>query len=149
MRSSSLDWFMGRSGNPSIMANMLAKYDGQILQMHGNQVRRGGQSQVCYIGSMELFDCPVIWAGPVELTDEREAHIHERHGELLPVLYRLLRDTLEFPHIVSAERERHSYNSPRWHTNLRNGKYAIIVVGTQRLPGNAPLHNHCIPITLI
>ena len=87
---------------------------------------------MCYIGSMELFDCPYL-GGPVELTDEREAHIHERHGELLPVLYRLLRDTLEFPHIVQRS-ERDTRIFSRWHTNLRNGKYAIIVVGTQDYP---------------
>ena len=89
---------------------------------------------MCYIGSMELFDCPYLGA-PVELTDEREAHIDERHGELLPGLYRFFRETLEFPHTIQrSASSSHVRLFSRWHTNLLDGKYVIIVVGTQDYP---------------
>ena len=83
---------------------------------------------------MELFDCPYLGA-PVELTDEREAHIHQEHGELLPRLYRFLGDTLEFPHFVQQSASAGNVHLfSRWHTHLLNGKYVIIVVGTQTYP---------------
>ena len=89
---------------------------------------------LCYIGSMELFDCPYLGA-VVELTDEREAHIHEQHDELLPGLYRFLRETLEFPHVIQrSARSSDIRLFSRWHTNLLNGKYVIIIVGTQAHP---------------
>ena len=87
---------------------------------------------LCYIGSMELFDCPYLGA-VVELTDEREAHIHEQHDELLPGLYRFLRETLEFPHVIQRSTNNARIFS-RWHTNLRNGKYLIVIVGAQAYP---------------
>ena len=87
---------------------------------------------MCYIGSMELFDCPYLGA-PVELTDEREAHILEEHDELLLGLYRFLRETLEFPHVIQRSANNARIFS-RWHTNLRDGKYVIIIVGTQDYP---------------
>lgn len=83
---------------------------------------------------MELFDCPYLDA-VVELTDEREAHITERHDEMQLMLYRLLRQTLEFPHVVQQSASAgnvHLFSC--WHTNLLNGKYVIVVVGVQVHP---------------
>ena len=83
---------------------------------------------------MELFDCPYLGA-PVELTDEREAHIFLRHSDELPRLYRLLSNTLEFPHFVQRSAKPGNVRLfSRWHTNLLNGKYVIAVVGIQTYP---------------
>lgn len=81
---------------------------------------------------MELFDCPYLGA-PVELTDEREAHIHERHDEMQLTLYHLLRQTLQFPHVVQRSANNALIFS-RWHTNLLNGKYVIVIIGSQTYP---------------
>ena len=69
------------------------------------------------------------------MTDEREAHIHQEHDELLPGLYGFLTDTLEFPHVVQqSASSRHVRLFSRWHTNLLNGKYVIVVIGSQTYP---------------
>jgi hypothetical protein len=45
------------------------------------------------------FSCPYL-AGEVELTEEREKHIADRHPELLPKFRDRIRATLAEPHEV-------------------------------------------------
>ena len=79
---------------------------------------------------MELFGCPYL-DGVVELTDERITHIGNKHSEILSNVQAYVGNTLENPDEV-----RLSVKDPdvrlfvRWLPQLRNSKYAIIVVRT-------------------
>jgi hypothetical protein len=74
------------------------------------------------------FECPYL-GGPVELTDEREAHIALRHADLLPDVEALIGRTLEDPDAVhrSAVYEGRLLFS-RWYSELRGGKHVLVVV---------------------
>jgi hypothetical protein len=79
---------------------------------------------------MKHFDCPYL-RGRVELTDERELHITERHPELAGRV-EILADVLANPDSVRL--------SPRfadarlfslWLAELRGGKHLVVVVASE------------------
>lgn len=77
---------------------------------------------------MPLLPCPYIGTD-VELTEEREQHIAERHPDLIPEHRELIARTLADPDQV-----RHSTHFSgahlfsRWYNGLGGGKYVVVVV---------------------
>ncbi len=79
---------------------------------------------------MELFDCPHL-DGTVELTDERVLHIESKHSDILSDVRSYIGGTLENPDEVRVSvKDSRVRLFVRWFPQLRNGKYAIIVVRT-------------------
>ena len=76
----------------------------------------------------QFFACPYL-GSDVELTDEREAHIASRHGDLLPAHLDLISQTLLAPDAIHASR---SYSNrllfSSWYDEFRGGKYILVVV---------------------
>jgi hypothetical protein len=86
---------------------------------------------------MASFPCPYL-QGEVELTEERERHIADRHPDLLPAYRDHIADTLADPDEV-----RRSVRLVNARLFIRQfdtigGKYAVVVVVTD--PG--PSHRH-------
>lgn len=80
---------------------------------------------------MSRFPCPYL-AGQVELTDERERHIAERHPELLPSHKIWIRETLADPALVRrSARSATARLFSRWYTDLRGGSHVVVVVVTE------------------
>jgi hypothetical protein len=80
------------------------------------------------------FPCPYL-KGEVELTDERKNHIADTHPDLLPEHVRYIAHTLADPDQI--RRSRHFANAgmfSRWFDGLRNGKYLVVVVVSDKLP---------------
>ncbi len=79
---------------------------------------------------MTWFPCPYL-KGRVELTEERERHIAERHPDLLPKYRERIEETLGAPEQV---RRSVSFGSAklfsRWYTDLRQGRHVVVVVVT-------------------
>ncbi len=74
------------------------------------------------------FPCPYLRA-EVELTAERECHIAERHPDLLPEHRGKIAETLANPDQVRrSARFGNARLFSRWYTNLRGGKYVVVVV---------------------
>ncbi len=72
--------------------------------------------------------CPHLQAD-VELTEERERHIHERHPDLLPRYRDRLAATLSEPDEV--RRSVHAANArlfSRWFDDIMSGRHAVVVV---------------------
>lgn len=79
---------------------------------------------------------PCAWYGAeVELAEDREWHIAERHPELLPDLRRVIAETLASPDLVRRSR-RHpgACMVTRWFDWLLGGKHAVVVVMSQDHP---------------
>ena len=77
---------------------------------------------------MALLSCPYL-GGDVELTEEREQHIRERHPDLLPSYRDQLGQTLADPDQV--RRSASSANGrlcSRWFDNIRGGKHLVAVI---------------------
>ncbi len=74
------------------------------------------------------FACPYL-RGDVELTEEREDHIRERHPDLLPKFRKCLAETLDSPDRVrpSARLENARLFS-RWFSEIMGGKHVVVVV---------------------
>ena len=80
------------------------------------------------------FPCPYL-AGEVELTEERERHITERHPDLLPAHRQRIAETLAAPDQVrTSARFGSAKVLSRWYTDLRQGKYVVVVVVSEREP---------------
>jgi hypothetical protein len=74
------------------------------------------------------FSCPYL-AGEVELTEEREKHIGERHPELLPRFRDRIRATLAEPHEVRrSARSASARLFSRWFDDIMGGKHVVVVV---------------------
>ncbi len=74
------------------------------------------------------FSCPYL-AGEVELTEEREKHIGDRHPELLPKFRDRIRVTLAEPHEVRhSARSAHARLFSRWFDDIMGGKHVVVVV---------------------
>ena len=74
------------------------------------------------------FSCPYL-AGEVELTEEREKHIGDRHPELLPKVRDRIRMTLAEPHEVRrSARSVDARLFSRWFDDIMNGKHVVVVV---------------------
>ena len=77
---------------------------------------------------MSWFSCPYL-QGEVELTEERERHIAERHPELLPEHRERIAETLADPDQVrKSTRFGSAKLFSRWYTDLREGKHVVVVV---------------------
>jgi hypothetical protein len=83
---------------------------------------------------MRRFPCPYL-EGDVDLTEEREHHIAERHPELLPVHRTLIAETLADPdHVRRSSRFGSAKLFSRWYTDVRRGKYVVVVVVSEHEP---------------
>ena len=72
--------------------------------------------------------CPYLH-GDVELTDERERHIRERHPDLLPKYLDRVADTLCEPDRVRRSvRVANARLFSRWFDDIMGGKHAVVVV---------------------
>jgi hypothetical protein len=77
---------------------------------------------------MTRFPCPYL-SGDVELTEEREAHIAERHPDLLPEHRARLVETLAAPDQVRRSvRFGSARLFSRWYTDVPRGKHLVVVV---------------------
>ncbi|MEJ2746770.1 MAG: hypothetical protein P8183_02460 [Anaerolineae bacterium] len=79
---------------------------------------------------MTLFSCPYL-GKEVELTEEREQHITQRHPDLLPEYRQQIAETLLNPDQV--RRSSHFRNArlfTRWFDTVKQGKYVVAVVIT-------------------
>ncbi len=74
------------------------------------------------------FSCPYL-AGEVELTEEREKHVGDRHPELLPKIRDRIRLTLAEPHEVrQSARSADARLFSRWFDDIMGGKHVVVVV---------------------
>ena len=104
--------------------------------------------------SVTFFSCPYL-GGQVELNEERERHIRDGHGELLPERVELIELTLAAPERIQRKiPDDNSLQFCRWHHDL--GKYIVVVVVndsrprkwivtayvTHRLPGGEIIWQH-------
>ena len=81
------------------------------------------------------FPCPYLGA-QVELTDEREQHITERHPDLLPEHGQCVADTLADPDQVRRSvRFANAWLFSHWFESLRGGKHVVVVVVGASTPG--------------
>ena len=77
---------------------------------------------------MTRSPCPYL-GGEVELTDERERHIAERHPDLLPAHRDRLAETLADPDDVRRSRRFGDARLfSRWFDSVRGGKHVVVVV---------------------
>jgi hypothetical protein len=77
---------------------------------------------------MSRFPCPYL-NSEVELTEEREHHITERHPDLLPEYREQMIETLAAPDQVRRSvRFGNARLFSRWHTNVKRGKHVVVVV---------------------
>ena len=91
--------------------------------------RTGGYGVTTY------FPCPYLNAA-VELTDERERHIAERHPDLLPKHRTHIAGTLADPDQVRlSPRFVNARLFSRWFESVRGGKYVVVVVVGEPAPG--------------
>jgi hypothetical protein len=76
---------------------------------------------------MALFPCPYL-QGEVELTDERERHIAERHPDLLPAHRDRLADTLADPDEVRRSARLVNARLLVRQFATIEGKYVVVIV---------------------
>ena len=77
---------------------------------------------------VRLFACPYLQA-EVHLSRGREAHMTERHPDLLPEYRDCVRATLADPDQVRRSRRMGTARLfSRWHSELRGGKHVVVVV---------------------
>lgn len=83
---------------------------------------------------MSRFACAYL-SGEVELTEERERHIAERHPDLLPDHRPRIAETLAEPDQVRRSGRFGSARLfSRWYTDLRGGKHVVVVVVSEQDP---------------
>jgi hypothetical protein len=83
---------------------------------------------------MSRFPCPYL-KGNVDLTEERERHIAERHPGLLPEHRERIAETLADPDQVrQSVRFGSAKLFSRWYTDLRHGKSVVVVLVSEREP---------------
>jgi hypothetical protein len=79
---------------------------------------------------MARFACPRL-NGEVELTEERERHITERHPDLLPEHRARIVTTVADPdQIRQSTRLSSAKLFSRWYPELNGGKHVVVVVVT-------------------
>jgi hypothetical protein len=85
---------------------------------------------------MTRFPCPYLY-GEVELAEERERHIAERHPDLLPEHRDRIAETLAAP---DQARKSVRFGSAklfsRWYTDVREGKHVVVVVVSELRPSS-------------
>ena len=83
---------------------------------------------------MSRFACPYL-KGEVELTEQRERHIAERHPDLLPEHRERIAATLADPEEVrKSVRFGSARLFSRWYSDLRKGKHVVVVVVSELDP---------------
>lgn len=83
---------------------------------------------------MRTFNCSYL-GGEVELTEEREAHIAQNHPDLLPEYLMQMGETLSAPDQVRRSLRMSSARMfYRWHDEVRQGKYVVVVVVSEVMP---------------
>ena len=84
---------------------------------------------------MTRFPCPYLKA-EVELTEEREGHITERHPDLLPEHRQRVAEALGNPdQIRRSVRFGKARLFSRWYTDLQRGRHVVVVVVSGPGPG--------------
>jgi hypothetical protein len=77
---------------------------------------------------MARFSCPYL-KGEVDLTEERERHIAQRHPDLLPEHRDRMVETLADPDEVRRSvRFGSAKLFSRWYSDLKKGKHVVVVV---------------------
>ena len=80
---------------------------------------------------MKHYHCPYLKA-QVELSEEREKHITDRHPELLPTHEVEMAETIVEPDQVRlSNRFINAKLFTRWFEDVRSGKYIVVVVVSQ------------------
>nr|VFJ71017.1 MAG: hypothetical protein BECKFW1821C_GA0114237_102550 [Candidatus Kentron sp. FW] len=80
------------------------------------------------------FFCPYLH-GDVEMTEEWERHIAERHPDLLPAHRERIAQTLAKPDEVRASaRFGNARLFSRWYNDLKKGKCVVVVVVSETAP---------------
>ena len=83
---------------------------------------------------MTRLPCPHL-DGEVELAEERERHIAERHPDLLPSHRDLIGTTLSDPDQVRRSARFGSARLfSRWYTDARGGRHVVVVVVSAPAP---------------
>jgi hypothetical protein len=83
---------------------------------------------------MAFFPCPYL-QGEVELTEERERHIAERHPDLPPEHRERIAETLADPDQVRrSARFGNARMFSRWFDAIRGGKHVVVVVVSDSAP---------------
>ena len=83
---------------------------------------------------MIRFPCPYLKA-EVELTEERERHIAERHPDLLPDQQQRIAEVLADPHqIRRSVRFGRARLFSWWYTHLKRGSHVVVVVVSEPAP---------------
>jgi len=83
---------------------------------------------------MHIFQCPYL-KGEVELSDERESHIAITHPDLLPQYLNQIEQTLAEPDEVRRSTRMNAARLfSRWFTDVREGKYVVVVVVSEIAP---------------
>jgi hypothetical protein len=78
------------------------------------------------------FDCPYL-GRPVELTDEREAHIRSRHPEVLREGDDLLAEAIRRPQsLCRSHQDEEVLIFVRWYDDLLKGRYLKVPVKIRR-----------------
>jgi hypothetical protein len=80
---------------------------------------------------MTRLPCPYL-EGEVELTEERERHIRERHPDLLPEWRDQMALALADPHTVRrSSRMANARMFSRWSDKIMGGHHAVVVVASE------------------
>jgi hypothetical protein len=83
---------------------------------------------------MTRFACPYL-NGEVELTEERERHVAERHPDLLPQYRGRIAETLSDPDQVRrSARFAAAKLFSRWYNDPRGGRHVVVVVVSEPDP---------------
>ena len=83
---------------------------------------------------MSWLPCPYLKA-EVELTEEREHHIAERHPDLLPEHRERVAEVLAEPdEIRRSVRFARAKLFSRWYTDLQRGRHLVVVVVSEPAP---------------
>jgi len=77
------------------------------------------------------FSCQYL-AGEVELSEEREKHIGERHPELAPQFRDRIRMTAEPHEVRRSARSADARLFSRWFDDIMGGKHVVVVVVSER-----------------
>jgi hypothetical protein len=91
------------------------------------------------MSDINSFFCPYL-QGQVELSEDRELHITQRHPDFLPNYKNKIADVLSGPDQVrKSKRFGNARLFTRWFEDVRAGKFVVIVVVTD---GSAPHPRH-------
>ncbi|WP_238361162.1 hypothetical protein [Iningainema tapete] len=80
------------------------------------------------------FFCPYL-DSEIELSEERERHILNRHPDMPTTYHEIMADTLADPDEVRCDlRFENTLLFSRWYPTLRKGKHIVVAVVTDTVP---------------